>query len=451
MRSVLFVSCLIIVACAIVLISCGGGQAGTVNVSMSDPTTCAAPSGPYRHVYVTVSDVLIHQSASASANDSGWHDLTPKLKDNPVQVDLLGVSQQCFLAMLGSTGIQPGHYQQVRVILASNNATVANNKCGSSANCITLTNDPLNTPIPLQLSSESQTGIKIPSGQLAGGEFVIGSGETKDLNIDFNACASLVLQGNGNYRLKPVLHAGEVSTQTTATTITGTIIDSSTLQAVAGGNTIVALEQNDGNGIDRVIMEATAASNGAFSFCPVPAGTYDLVAVAVNGSGNTYSATVISGVKPGDSVGTIPLTNAGLPSSITGQITSVGNSGAVSIDLSVAALQSAGNNLLVTIPLAQQSAATASLTTASCGNIDCANYTLSVPGANPAVAAFTTMNPVPATPAGPPVNYIIDAQAFVPGMAGQQDCTSPDLQTSALTVTAGASTPAPDINFAGCQ
>jgi hypothetical protein len=140
-----------------------------------------------------------------------------------------------------------------------------------------------------------------------------------------------------------------------------------------------------------------------------------------------------------------------LPSSITGQITSVGNSGAVSIDLSVAALQSAGNNLLVTIPLAQQSAATASLTTASCGNIDCANYTLSVPGANPAVAAFTTMNPVPATPAGPPVNYIIDAQAFVPGMAGQQDCTSPDLQTSALTVTAGASTPAPDINFAGCQ
>jgi hypothetical protein len=451
MRSVLFVSCLIIVACAIVLISCGGGQAGTVNVSMSDPTTCAAPSGPYRHVYVTVSDVLIHQSASASANDSGWHDLTPKLKDNPVQVDLLGVSQQCFLAMLGSTGIQPGHYQQVRVILASNNATVANNKCESSANCITLTNDPLNTPIPLQLSSESQTGIKIPSGQLAGGEFVIGSGETKDLNIDFNACASLVLQGNGNYRLKPVLHAGEVSTQTTATTITGTIIDSSTLQAVAGGNTIVALEQNDGNGIDRVIMEATAASNGAFSFCPVPAGTYDLVAVAVNGSGNTYSATVITGVKPGDSVGTIPLTNAGLPSSITGQITSVGNSGAVSIDLSIGALQSAGSNLLVTIPLAQQSAATASLTTASCGNIDCANYTLSVPGANPAVAAFTTMNPVPATPAGPPVNYIVDAQAFVPGMAGQQDCTSPDLQTSALTVTAGASTPAPDINFAGCQ
>ena len=182
MRSVLFVSSFAVVACAIALISCGGGQPGTVNVSLSDPATCAAPTGAYRHVYVTVTDVRIHQSANASANDSGWQDLTPKLKDNPVQVDLLGVSNQCFLAMLGSAGIEPGHYQQVRVILAANNVSVNNNKCGNIANCLMLTADPLNTPIPLQLSSESQTGIKIPSGQLAGGEFVIGSGETKDLN-----------------------------------------------------------------------------------------------------------------------------------------------------------------------------------------------------------------------------------------------------------------------------
>ena len=451
MRSLFGLSIPAVIACAILFISCGGGQPGTVNVSMSDPATCAAPTGPYRHVYVTITDVLIHQSASASSNDPGWKDLTPKLKDNPVQVDLLGVANQCFLAMLGSGGIDPGHYQQVRVILAANNVSVANNKCGSFANCVTLTNDPLNTPLALQLSSESKTGIKIPSGQLAAGEFVIGSGETKDLNIDFNACASLLIQGNGQYRLKPVLHAGEVSTQTTATTITGTIIDAQTLQSVAGGNTIVALEQNDGNGTDRVIMEATAASNGAFSFCPVPAGTYDIVAVAVNGSGNTYSATVITGVKPGDAVGTIPLTPAGLPASLTGQITTVGNSGAVSVDLSVSALQSAGNNLLVTVPLAQQSGATASLTTANCGSVDCANYTLSLPGANPAVAAFTTINPVPAAPAGPPVNYLVDGQAFVPGMAGQQDCTSPDLRTSPVSVTPGSNTPVADVNFKGCQ
>jgi hypothetical protein len=156
-------------------------------------------------------------------------------------------------------------------------------------------------------------------------------------------------------------------------------------------------------------------------------------------------------VKPGDAVGTIPLTPAGLPASLTGQITTVGNSGAVSVDLSVSALQSAGNNLLVTVPLAQQSGATASLTTANCGSVDCANYTLSLPGANPAVAAFTTINPVPAAPAGPPVNYLVDGQAFVPGMAGQQDCTSPDLRTSPVSVTPGSNTPVADVNFKGCQ
>src|SRR5439155_7851201 len=148
---------------------------------------------------------------------------------------------QCFLATLGSAGIAPGHYQQVRVILAANNVSVNNNKCGNLANCVTLTSDLLNTPIALQLSSESQTGIKIPSGQLAGGEFAIGSGETKDLNIDFNACASIVVQGSGKYRLKPVLHAGEVETQSTGASISGTIIDKNTQKSIAGGTTIVEL------------------------------------------------------------------------------------------------------------------------------------------------------------------------------------------------------------------
>ena len=90
---------LTIMAVAIFLMSCGGGgsQPATVNVSLSDPATCAAPQGPFRHIYVMVTDVKIHQSGSASASDSGWLDLAPGVKDNPVQVDLLGVANQCFL------------------------------------------------------------------------------------------------------------------------------------------------------------------------------------------------------------------------------------------------------------------------------------------------------------------------------------------------------------------
>jgi hypothetical protein len=451
---------LAILAAAIFLMSCGGSsqsataQPATVKVSLSDPATCAAPQGPFRHIYVTVTDVKIHQSDNASASDSGWLDLAPGLKDNPAQVDLLGVSNQCFLALLGSVEIGAGHFQQIRVILADNSVSVNGNKCGSAANCVMLTSDPSNTPQPLQLSSESNTGIKIPSGQIAGGDFTVASGETKDLNIDFNACASVVVQGNGQYRLKPVLHAGEVSTESTASAISGTIIDGSTQQPVVGGNTIVALEQKDSAGVDRVVMETVTISSGGFSFCPVPQGTYDVVAVAIDGSGNTYAATVITGVQPGNSLGTVPLTPANLPASISGQITtSTGSTGAAA-DLVVSALQSIGNSVLITVPLAQQSAATATLATApdaACPNVDCANYTLAVPAANPAIGAFNSAgNQLPAAPASGLVNYTIDVNAFVPGSAGQGDCSPSNMQTT-LSVNAGTPVTAATVPFVGCQ
>src|SRR5258708_29652934 len=99
-----------------------------------------------------------------------------------------------------------------------------------------------NTPQPLLLSGESQTGIKIPSGQIAGGQFTVTAGQTEDLDIDFNACASIVSEGNGQFRLKPVLHSGEVSL--TSSSINGKIVDSPTAQPISGGNTVVALQQN---------------------------------------------------------------------------------------------------------------------------------------------------------------------------------------------------------------
>ncbi len=444
-----------ITACALFLLSCSSSsKPGTVNTTLSDPPTCAAPQGPYSHVYVTITDVLIHQNASASASDSGWVDLTSNLKNNPVQVDLLGLSNQCFLATLGSAGVQPGNYQQIRVILASNGTSVSNNKCGVSANCVVLASDPAN-PQPLQLSSESQTGIKIPSGQIAGGQFTVNSGATADLNIDFDACASIVVQGNGQYRLKPVLHAGEVSLTSASTAISGTVIDNVTLLPVAGGNTVVALEQKDSSGVDRVVMETVTGSNGTFAFCPVAAGTYDIVAVAINGTGNTYAATVITGVQPGDSLGNVPLTSAGLPASVSGEITTSTGSAATSADLTVSALQSIGNSTLVTVPLAQQFAAIATLTTAanvSCPvNTDCANYTLSVPAANPSIGAFSSGgNQTPAAPASGTVNYTVDALAFVPGSAGQPDCSSPDMNTT-VSVTPGGSGTASTLTFTGCQ
>jgi uncharacterized protein DUF4382 len=451
-RCILVSLTILLIAGMILLIGCSGSsQPGTVNVSLSDPPTCMAPQGPYLHIYVTVSDVQIHQSANASNHDPGWIDLTPGLQNGPVQVDLLGTSNQCFLAMLGSAGIQPGSYQQLRIFLA-NSGTVNNNKCGVMTNCIILSADPAN-PQPLQLPSEAQTGIKIPSGQIAGGQFTIASGETKDLNIDFNACASIVIQGNSQYRLKPVLHAGEVALQSSSTAISGTIIDNATQQTIVGGNTVVALEQNVG-GIDRVIMETVPNSAGGFSFCPVPAGTYDIVATAINGAGVAYAATVITGVQPGNSLGTIPLTPVGLPASITGQITSSTGSAGIAIDVTASALESIGNNIQVTVPLAQQSASSATLSTVSgsCpATTDCISYTFSLPASNPSIGTVNTAgNQSPAAPSAGPVSYTIDGMAYVSG-SNQADCTTPDLQTTVNNVTAGSPFTATTLAFSGCQ
>ena len=214
-------------------------------------------------------------------------------------------NNQCFLAALGDAQeLQPGNYQQIRVILADNAATssITGNACSSAANCVVLGDGTIHE---LQLSRESKNGIKIPSGQIANGGFNIGAGQTKDLDIDFNTCISIVQQKNGEYRLKPVLHAGEVST--TSSSINGIVVDSATGKPLAGAVT-VALEQKDAAGIDRVFMSTLTDATGAFVFCPLASGTYDVVVVGSSGA-TVYSPDVITGVSTGSALATLFLSS----------------------------------------------------------------------------------------------------------------------------------------------
>jgi hypothetical protein len=101
-------------------------------------------------------------------------------------------------------------------------------------------------------------------------------------------------------------------------------------------------------------------------------------------------------------------------------------------DLLLSALQGIsvnGTGLLVTVPLAAQSASAATLTTgpdASCpANTDCVEYTLMIPAANPSVGAFS--NSGKQSPAAPPsgaVNYTLDGMAFQPGYGGAEQLQS---------------------------
>lgn len=462
-RLLLISFCTALLVAAIFAAGCGGNytaQPASVSLTVSDPPTCSAPNGPYSHVFVTVTDVKIHTSANAGSNDSGFVDLTPNLKNSPQQVDLLAqASTECFLATLGSKiAIPAGSYQQIRVFLAPDGTTVSNNQCGAAgnaANCVVLTAD--GSVHDLQLASEAQTGIKIPSGQIAGGNFTIAGGQTKDLDIDFSACASIVDAGSGKFILKPVLHAGEVGL---TSAINGSVVDSATGKPVAGGTTVVALERKDGAGVDRVVMSTLADANGNFVLCPVPMGTYDLVIAAVNGAGVFYAASITTGVQDSTAVGQISITpetspNTG-PATLTGTAQTAGASGAVSEIVTVSALQTVavgGSNELVTIPLAQPALATLNVTTASgascAAGTDCASFSLAVPGVNAFVGAFSSSGTKYTQGTGA-VSYTADGQP-VPHTDNTPVCTQTDVQGSAVTVTPGSSFPAGTLSFTGCS
>jgi len=452
---------LIVIACGS---STGSGSSGTgmgmATVSISDPATCAGPDGPFAHVYVTITDVQANVSATAGDNDPGWQDLTPNLKSSPKQIDLLGqANNQCFLATLGDAQqLQAGNYQQIRLILADNSMSISNNACNGSANCVVLASD--GSVQTLQLSSESKTGLKIPSGQIANGGFNIAAGQTKDLNIDFNTCASIVQEGNGQYRLKPVLHAGEVST--TSTSINGMVLDKTTGKPI-DGSVFVALEQKDSTGVDRIVMSTLAGADGSFVFCPIPAGTYDVVIVGISSSGIAYQPSIVTGVANGQTTGNVTLwpgSSANSTATFTGTVTSQNSSNTGTVaDIELSALETV-NNATFTIPLLptqQQSSATLAVETAAptatsqCPTgTDCANYSMVLPAGGPYIGAYSSGGAT-LTLSAPLATYVIDGQASVPSSGGVADCNPSETKSQSYALSNTFTINVQTLAFTQCQ
>jgi Domain of unknown function (DUF4382) len=452
----------------------GAGMA-SVSVTISDPPSCKVPAGSFEHVYISINSVQAHTSATAGDNSAGWQELAPQLASAPVQVDLLGTATQgCFLATLGSSNALPvGSYQQIRLLLVPNNPggspTPATNNCGNQGfNCAVLNDGSIHE---LDLSSQANTGLKIPPGQIVGGPITVTAGQNITLNIDFNVCASLIVEGNGMYRLKPTLTAGQVST-TANTAVSGQVMDSVTGMPILGGTTVVALEQPDMNGVDRIFMQTSADASGNFSFCPLPMGaTFDVVIVAINGAGVAYNAAVVTNVPGGSSLGKIPLIAetgpATGPGTIQGFDTALNGAMGGVIDVSMSALQtvslSGGGMRQVTIPLEGNSTLLVSVqnaTTCPMGSpmgANCAQYTLIVPASNPEVGTFSAGTVMFTAPASGTVLFSVNAQAAMPMSGGVPDCM-PSFVTQSmnstgmpLAVTAGATTTAMLINFSGCM
>ena len=481
----LFLAVVAIFAIAGVIVSCSGGSShnmasgmGTVNVTMSDPPSCMPPNGQFTHVYVTVRSVQAHISATATDSSSGWQELAPQLASSPMQIDLFSKPQTtCILAQLGSASLPAGTYQQIRLLLVSNttaaSAGPSTNACaGSGFNCVVLEDS---TVHELQLSSQDNTGLKIPPGQIVGGPLQVTAGQSVDLNIDFNACASIVAEGNGKFRLKPTLTAGQVSANNSG--ITGKVVDSVSKAPIAG-SVQVALEQPDSSGVDRIIMQSVADSNGNFNFCPLPTGTFDIVVVAIGPANVPYNATTVLNVPNGTNLGAIPLiaeAGATAPAVFQGFVTATNGAAAGTIDVSLSALQtvaSGATTIQITIPLQTIPATTTTPEVDSTGLVsvsastscptgapakaNCAQYTLVVPASNPSVGVFLSSGITYSTPATGDVLFTVDARAAMPMSGGTPDCT-PSEQTTAKDSTAAplkalpaTTTNVAEIDFSSC-
>jgi hypothetical protein len=458
---------LFVAACSSMTGTVGSGM-GAVSTMISDPATCATPNGPFSHVYVTITDVKAHTSSTAGDGDSGWADLTPNLKNAPKQVDLLGLANnQCFLASLGdSQQIQAGTYQQIRIILASDSASIGTNACGNgSANCVQLSKD--SSFHTLNLSSEDKTGIKIPTSQMAGGGLTVAAGKTTDLDIDFQTCQSILQQGNGQYRLKPVLHAGVVST--VSASINGAVLDGSTGKPLAG-TAWVAVEQKDSSGVDRVVQSTIANTDGTFVFCPLPAGNYDVVVSGVrNSDGALYPPSIVTGVAVGDTTGNIKLNPPTLAATssfanLNGLVTSANNASPaapISIDVTLTALETV-NSVVYTIP--QQPAATpfyevSQVVTTVTGPVgtppvacpsgtDCINYSLPVPSGGAYIGAWSAGGTTLTQPT-PLATYAVDGITTSVCSNSHLNSNPPIALTGSGPFTTVAITP--NLQFAGCQ
>jgi hypothetical protein len=449
---------------------------GQVTVSLSDPPTCKAPGGNLDSVWVTVTLVRAHISNEADPEADGWVNVVD-LRDDPVQINLLGTSDTtCILTVLGSTtGLPPGDYQQIRLHLLSNSpgageATPSPNHCAAAGgfNCVV---DRAGARVQLlRLSSQAHTGLKIPPGRIAGGAISLEARQAADINIDFHACDSIVQQGNGMLRLKPTLHAGEVSL--TSDAISGRVVDNNTGEPIPDATVIVMAEQPDAAGIDRVIMQTLAdATNGTFILCPLPTGNYDLSIAAIserNTAAVTYNATVTLDVPTGTDMGDVPLLpesgDLTSPGTITGLVTTADAGGnPPGADITVHALQAvqlaSGPSLQVTIPLFAGSTPNIATEEDACPTgTKCASYTLLVPASNPMVGTFDATGTTYGSPADGAVSYSVNAQAFIPGSGSLPNCTPSTLSTDVgpdgvtpLTVQAGMVTEAETLSFSNCE
>lgn len=139
---------------------------GSMTVRMTD-----APAS-YDKVNVELVGLRIHYE------QTGWVDV-PIVQGI---YNLLDLRNNISVTLANQVQIPVGKINQIRLVLGSNNSLVLNDSIH-----------------PLTIPSGSETGLKLNINE------AVVSNQNLDMLIDFDANASVVLEGNGQFLLKPVL------------------------------------------------------------------------------------------------------------------------------------------------------------------------------------------------------------------------------------------------------
>lgn len=185
--------------------------------------------GDYEEVNIDIQGVEIHRAEGNQS--SGWVSLNVEEGVYNILTLTNGLD-----TLLGSAELPSGRVSQIRLILGTNNSVKVDG-----------------TVYPLTTPSGQQSGLKLNV------QTQMSPGVTYVITLDFDAARSVALNGNGGYRLKPVIR---VITEATSGAIKGKVTPVDAYPAV------FALEGTD------TVATAYSDSLGYFLLRAVPPGTY---------------------------------------------------------------------------------------------------------------------------------------------------------------------------------
>ena len=200
-------------------------------------------------VIICVTSVEVHKAGSDST--SGWY----VINDSTRYFDLLLLTNGAS-SVLGDTSLASGQYTQIRLIIGEGSYVIDQG-----------------VKHDLEIPSGSQTGIKLIH------QFTIEPGKLYELLLDFNVDKSIIITGNGKYKLKPTIRVIPI---VISGSISGQVLPldaQPTIWTVYGTDTITTYTD----------------FQGYFKLMALPQGFYDVNIIPADTL--VYRDTVITGVQ----------------------------------------------------------------------------------------------------------------------------------------------------------